>query len=82
MGNCFGSCCGDNKDPEYYRRLEEEDRRQHAEARARAAQAADERQRNFDASAQGRAANKAILEARKQATKPSRDAQVVRDWNS
>eukprot|EP00976_Prorocentrum_cordatum_P095248 1190106-Prorocentrum_minimum.AAC.4 len=81
MGNCFG-LCGENKDSESYRRLEEEDRRQAADARARAAQAAEERQRNFDNSAQGRAANKAVLEARKQTNRDSRDAQVVRDWNA
>eukprot|EP00242_Pyramimonas_sp_CCMP2087_P006173 CAMPEP_0198199756 /NCGR_PEP_ID=MMETSP1445-20131203/2933_1 /TAXON_ID=36898 /ORGANISM="Pyramimonas sp., Strain CCMP2087" /LENGTH=82 /DNA_ID=CAMNT_0043869647 /DNA_START=207 /DNA_END=455 /DNA_ORIENTATION=+ len=82
MGNCFGGLCGEDKNSEAYRQLQEQDKREAAEARARSAAAAEQRQTTFDKSATGRAANKAALEARKTNTRATGDEQVVRDWNS
>ena len=82
MFNPFSCCCGESEES---RRMREEDNLlQATRARQGAAAAAEERQRAYDASAVGRAAQKSQQKMRQQAqTQGDRHAQqVVSDWNS
>ena len=81
MFNPFSCCCGESEES---RRMREEDNLlQATRARQGAAAAAEERQRAYDASAVGRAAQKSQQKMRQQAQMGDRHAQqVVSDWNS